>query len=146
MRHDQSQRIAVFGAEGFTVMMRRKQYLFAIQIGERHICRVSLLAVNQNVTCGRFRMHSLEDLPKGDSNLSIVKAVSTGNAVEVTHMLNFGERIEFGPGPSHGSIDQSVRSKVPSRRIKPRHRPVLKHRPLQGEGLPGWQSPLLLHL
>ena len=120
-------------AQWLSIVVRRKQYVVAIQIGQRHVRRKTLFGKNQHIFRSWLRVHPSEHFAKTHALPFVIKAAPAGHAMEVAMGSNRGQRIEFLPIPSNRILDQSRYNKIPSFGVEARHRPVVKYRPFQGE-------------
>src|SRR5690242_15424097 len=116
--------------------MSGKQYLFAVQVRQRHVCGESLFRMYQNVCRSRFRVDSLQQFTKRHSVPAVVKTAPASHAMEITESLDSGQGAEILPAQGLRRVHPSVDPKIPSLRIKPGDRSVVQDRPLEGQRLP----------
>jgi len=65
--------------------------------------------------------------------------------MKITRDLDRGQAVELLPAQTQRLLDESGDAEIPSLRIEFRDRAVLQNRPLEGERLPGRQTPGFAH-
>ena len=78
------------GRERLAVMMRGKEHVVAVKVGQGHVGGKTLLGVDQNVFRFRLDFRQLEHFLKGDALPVIVKAAPARDTVEVAVRFYLG--------------------------------------------------------
>ncbi len=123
--------------ERLAIMMRGKQHVVTIQIGQRNVGREALFGMHQDKLRFRLQLDQLQHFLECHALPVIVKAAPARDAMKVAVRLDLGQTVEFVPGQPDRLLHQTANAEIPPRRIKARHRAVMQHRPLQGQRLPG---------
>src|SRR5882672_3315379 len=144
MRNDQTQRVAVLPSQGLSVVVSGEQNFRAVEIGQRHIGGESLFGVDQHICRFRLGTNASQQFLEGHAVPAVVEAAPSSYTMEIAGSLDFGQSVELFPTQPERRINQSGYAKVPGLRVKPRHRTIVQHRPLERERLAGRQKALAL--
>src|SRR5713101_4978130 len=102
--------------------------------------------MHQDKLRGGLGLDTFQNLGKHDPIPGVVEAAPAGDTMKVTVGTDLGKAAKLIPGKPQRFFHRAPYTEIPSRRIEFRNLAIMKHRPLQGEGLAGRKSSRFFHL
>ena len=131
---------AMLAADRLAVPAPGQQHVVGREVGQRHVGRVGVVGMEDDVLRGGLGLHQLQQIARAHALPPVVVARPGGDAVDVGRERGLGQVGELAPFPGRGALDLAVDEQAPGMGRDLGLDAEIEHRPVLDLALAGRQA------